>query len=435
MRVLLLADDCNPQLPSLPVVGYKLCRALGDRVEATVATQIRNRNAIDQAGFGACQVEYLDNSYIANPLFKFNRRIQGGQVVSWTTTMALKYPSTLAFEHEAWKRFGGDLKAGRFDLVHRVTPMSPTLPSPMARWSPVPFVLGPLNGGLRWPAQFRSELAKEREWLTYVRGAYRWLPYYGSTYRRSAAVLAGFDHTIADLPRSAQGRTINFAEVGYDPSLFGSSPRVPRRPGERLTLLYAGRLVPYKCPDVAIRVMAASPSLRRHRLRIVGDGHERPRLEAMVAEHGLSDCVEFVGKLDQAGVGREMRQADIFLFPTIRELGAGALVEAMACGLACAVVDYGAPASLIDASRGIKVPLGTKDEITQSLVSALEPLVEDPTRVAALGESARSYVETYYTWAARASFIIEVYRWVLGQRPDQPVFPLTSSGAVVGAGV
>lgn len=424
MRVLLLADDCNPDWPSLPVVGYKLCRAIGDQVEAVVATQIRNRDAIGRTGFGACEVVFLDNDYVAKPLYRFNRRLQGGEIVSWTTTMALKYPSTLAFDREVWKRFGGELKAGRFDVVHRVTPMSPTLPSLMARWSPVPFVLGPLNGGLKWPLQFRGELSREREWLTYVRGAYRWLPFYRSTYRRAAAVLAGFAHTMADLPASARDRTIDFAEVGYDPTLFGSPPRTARCPGEPLTLLFAGRLVPYKCPDVAVAVMAASPILRRHRLRIVGDGPERPRLEAMVRDHGLGDCVEFVGRLDQAGVGREMRAADLFLFPSIRELGAGALVEAMASGLACAVVDYGAPGSLIDEGRGIKAPLGTKEEIVRSLTGLLDRLVEDPERVVQLGAAARSYVEAHYTWEARARFIVEVYRWVLGQRVDQPVFPL-----------
>jgi glycosyltransferase involved in cell wall biosynthesis len=428
MRVLVLADSCNPDWPSLPVVGYKVCRSLGNDVEVVVATHVRNRENIERVGFGACEVVYLDNEYIAARMSRLSSLLRGGTSVNWTTNIAMNYPSYIAFEREVWRHFGKDLQAGRFDVVHRITPMSPTLPSPMAVWSPVPFVLGPLNGGLKWPPQFREELRREREWLTYVRQAYRYLPYHAKTYRHAAAIMAGFSHTIADLPGSVRDRTIDFAEVGFDPEVFAgaSSPRPPR---ERLTLLYAGRLVPYKCPDVAVRVMAASPLLRKHRLRIVGDGPDRSYLDQLVAEHNLQDCVEFVGRLDQAGVGQAMREADLFIFPSIRELGAGVLVEAMACGLPCAVVDYGAPGNLIDDTRGLRVPLDTKDEIVSSMAAGLEKLVQQPEKLAHLGATAQRYVETYYTWDARARFFVEVYKWVLGKRPDKPVFPDTLTPA------
>src|SRR5258708_25877932 len=112
------------------------------------------------------------------------------------------------FERRAWKTFGARLKAKEFDVVHRLTPMSPTLPSLLAGRSPVPFVLGPLNGGLKWPKEFGAELRREREWMTYFRSLYRVLPYTRSTYARASAVLAAFPHTVADVPRAAQARTI-----------------------------------------------------------------------------------------------------------------------------------------------------------------------------------------------------------------------------------
>lgn len=424
MRVLLLADSCNPEWPSLPVVGFKACRALGNHVETVVATHVRNRPNIERTGFDACEVAYLDNEYIAARMNRLGNFLRGGTSVNWTTNMAMSYPSYLAFEREAWKRFGNDLHDGRFDLVHRITPMSPTLPSPMAVWSPVPFVLGPLNGGLKWPPQFRAELSREREWLTHLRNVYRHLPYLQNTYKHASAILAGFSHTIADLPPQARDRVIDFAEVGYDPEVFQGTAS-PRPPQNRLTLLYAGRLVPYKCPDIAVSVMAASPILQKHRLRIIGDGPERPLMEKIVADHSLQHCVEFVGKTNQAGVCQAMREADIFIFPSIRELGAGVLVEAMACGLPCAVVDYGAPGTLVNADRGLKVPLGSKQDIIAAMTASLEQLVQSPQNIARLGSAAQNYVETYYTWDARARFTLEVYKWVLGQRQEKPAFPDT----------
>jgi glycosyltransferase involved in cell wall biosynthesis len=420
MRVLLLADDCNPNWPSLPVVGYKACRAIGDQVEAVVVTHVRNRAAIAETGMGRCRVEYVDNEYLAAPLYRLSRLLRGGDAVGWTTNVALAYPSYLAFEYEVWKRYRVDLSRGKFDLIHRVTPMSPTIPSPLAEWSEVPFVIGPLNGGLRWPNGFANELVREREWLVPLRKACRSLPYHRATYRKAAAILAAFPHTLDDLPPNSRPRIIPFPEVGIDPELFFGSPRQATE--GPVNFVFVGRLVPYKCPDVAVLAFARSPALQRHRLTIVGDGPERPRLEALVRENRLNACVTFLGSCPQTAVGGVMRRADVFVFPSIRELGAGVVVEAMASGLACVVVDYGAPGDLIAPDRGVKVPLGTKRDLIDRFAESMTSLAADRERTARLGSSARDYALTHFTWVEKARKTLEVYRWALHQRTVAPSF-------------
>jgi len=420
LRALLLADACNPEWPSLPVVGYKAALAIAEHADVAIATHVRNRPAIERAGAGRAEAVYLDNEYVARPLHRLAKWLRGGAEGSWTTVQALAYPSQIAFEHEAWKRFGRQLGAGEFDVVHRVTPMSPTLPSPLAKRSPVPFVLGPLNGGLPWPPGYGRELRREREYLSYVRALYRRLPYHRSTYEHAAVILAAFQHTLDDLPPSARPRAIDFPEVGIDPALFrGAEAREERG---SLTFLFAGRLVPYKCADVALAAFAASPALRAHRLVVVGDGPERGQLESFAAEHDLTGCVEFTGWQSQAEVGDWMRRADVFVFPSIRELGAGVVVEAMACGAVPVVVDYGGPGGLVTTDSGVRVPLAPKAALTGSFVSALEALTSDPGRRRELARRAQQRALEEYSWDAKARKTIEVYRYACGQRPDAPRF-------------
>jgi len=88
----------------------------------------------------------------------------------------------------------------------------------MAKWSPVPFLLGPINGGLPWPKHFTTELSREREWLSYFRNAYKLMPYYRSTYACSTGILAAFEHTITDLP-AAEIEDYQLSQ-SVDPDLF-----------------------------------------------------------------------------------------------------------------------------------------------------------------------------------------------------------------------
>ncbi|HAA27717.1 MAG TPA: hypothetical protein DCE56_08645 [Cyanobacteria bacterium UBA8553] len=289
----------------------------------------------------------------------------------------------------------------------------------MAKWSPVPFVLGPVLGALPWPKYFKVEMSREGEWMNYFRELHRWLPFYKSTYAHAAAILAAYDHTIADVPDAAKPRTINFSEGGVDPSKFTLPVRQKK---DKMTVLFVGRLVPFKMPEVLVRSFAASSILQQHKLIIVGDGPERPRLDRLVEEANLSECVEFTGTISQDRVGELMRECEIFGFPSIREQGGGVLTLAMMSGMTCVVVDYGGPALRVKSGCGVKVPLGDLDHLVKHFTQELEQLVVDPDRVINMGIAARRYTETYYSWDAKARKTLEVYNWVLGRQEKKPDF-------------
>jgi glycosyltransferase involved in cell wall biosynthesis len=419
MKVLCLSEDCNPDWTSLPIVAYNYAKALAKHTDLTLVTHIRNKPNIERVGLGTAKIVYIDNEWIASPLHKLATAVRGGKDSGWTIQMAMNYPGYIEFERLAFKRFKNELVQGAFDVVHRITPMTPTTPSPMAKWSPVPFVVGPLNGNLPWHAAFLAEQEREGEWLTSFRKAHKLLPYSGAMYSHSKAILAAFEHTIADVPPRDRGRTINFPEVGIEPSLF-ARPNRPKR--DRLTILFAGRLVPYKLPDVVVRAFAASTVLRQHRLVIAGEGAERAQIEAVIAEHGLADVVELRGHRPQAEVAQMMREAEIFAFPSIRELGAGVVIEAMACGMATVAVDYGGPAELVRPGCGIKIPLSDKAGLIGHFQTALERLVTNPDEIERLGLAAHEHAMAHYTWDAKALKTLEIYDWVLGRRQTRPDF-------------
>lgn len=417
-RVLVLADNCNPEWPSLPVVGYKYARSLAKVADVTVATHVRNRENIEKAGNIGAPVIYVDNEWLAAPMYKLARILRRGDQVAWSIQQIMNYLPYLEFERQALSMCRASLKAGEFDIVHRITPMSPTLPSYAAGRTGTPFVLGPLNGNLAWPAAFRKEQTREKERLRGLRNIYRYLPFARSAYRKSDAVLAAFSHTVDDMVFAKTGHVVMFPEIGFDSEVFNSRGRTPPFSGPGpYRFLYAGRLVPYKVPEAAIRAFATSDTLAAHRLDVIGDGPELGRLQTIVAEAGAEGRVIFHGRKTQEEVAEAMRQADAFVFPSIRELGAGVVIEAMASGAVTIVTGYGAPGDLAANGRGVVVPLGPLEALTDGFRVAMESCPTDPGGHAVLARAAEDYARSLYEWDTKATFTLRIYDAVLGKTP------------------
>jgi len=388
-----------------------------------LVTHIRNARNIEGIGLGKAKVIYINSERVARPFWKLSVALRRGTETGWLLDNAMAYPGQIAFEWRASKYFQKALQRGEFDLVHRVSPWSGIHPSFMATACPVPFLMGPINDNLPWPSESANVLKREMTGADFLGSLVLPLicrmPYQRSKCIRADGILACYEHTINGLPDAAKAKAVNFPEVGIAPRLFILSPRPRDVP---MTVLFVGRLVPLKLPDVVISAFATSSILRRHRLLIVGDGPERPRLERLVAENNLADSVKLTGFVPHAEVGRLMRQSDIFAFPSIHEMGGGVVIEAMACGLVCVVVDWGGPATLVGPERGVKVPVGNIAQLTKSFRHELEQLVMQPERITQLGLAAHRHATMHYTWDVKARKTLEVYRWMTGHRRRKPDF-------------
>ncbi|MBQ8394880.1 MAG: glycosyltransferase [Clostridia bacterium] len=107
---------------------------------------------------------------------------------------------------------------------------------------------------------------------------------------------------------------------------------------EPKSLLWAGRIIGWKHPEYAVEV---AKRLRADgydfTLRMIGVGEKEEEIRALIAEYGLSECVQMVGSVSPEEVRTEMEKSEIFLFTSDKEEGWGAVLsEGM--NSACAVV-------------------------------------------------------------------------------------------------
>jgi L-malate glycosyltransferase len=170
----------------------------------------------------------------------------------------------------------------------------------------------------------------------------------------------------------------------------------------RTYLLFVGRLHPVKSLDVVIRAL---PKVTDADLVVLGDGPERATLERLARTSGAGGRVHFAGASDR--VDMYLRAADAFVLPSSGEGMSNALMEAMACARPCVVTAaVGGAGELLDHDRGELVAHGDVD----AWAAALQRIVDDPSRAAALGDRAARHVRTTLSIDRTADQLAALYR-------------------------
>jgi glycosyltransferase involved in cell wall biosynthesis len=169
---------------------------------------------------------------------------------------------------------------------------------------------------------------------------------------------------------------------------------------------------------------AAAPLLRSDlaRFTVVGDGPERTRLEQLARSLGIENTVFFCGWLSHTEVLKHLRSADVFVFPSVRDNGAGVVFEALATGAVPVVVDFGGPGDIVHPKVGYKVPLTNEIDVVAQMEKILTELAHNRDRLEQLRRQGMAYVRECLTWDAKAQSVARVLRWVLrrGPKPDLP---------------
>ena len=423
IRVLVIAEAANPALTSVALIGWSLSSALGEVAEVHVATEIRNADEIAKHGWAPSFYTAFDNQKYQNTAFKLANLLRGGQSLGWTIYSALANMAYPQFEKKVWKHFKARLKAGEFDIVHRVTPLSPTSASPMAKWCKkigVPYICGPINGGLPWPKGYDSVRRKEREWLSYIRNMYKLQPAVRQVYRNASAIIAASLYTKEDIPCADPDKVVYLPENAIDQVRFPREPFLPAT--KRLRICFVGRLVPYKGADLVLKAASEMIQNNTAHLDIIGDGPQMPQLKAYIEKERLSHGVNLYGWVDHEKVSELLSESQIFAFPSIREFGGGVVLESMAKGLMPIIVDYGGPAELVPDATGIKIPLADPERLVNDMHNWFKELLANLDLLEGMRDSAQEYVYTNFTWEAKAAQILQIYKWVLGHESEKPDF-------------
>jgi len=285
------------------------------------------------------------------------------------------------------------LRREQFDVVHSHNTLAHFYATAAAKWAGVPVVINTQHGrgcGQSWKARLQFRLANLR------------------TDR-----IVGVSHDATELCRRDDPFSKRRMQViwnGIDLQRFAFSGPITQP-----VAMSVARLSPEK--DFATLLRATQLVVQEYpafRLRIVGDGRERSRLETLRQELGLERHVEFLG--ERHDVPQLLAQAGFFVSSSTSEGISLTLLEAMAIGLPIVATQVGGnPEIVLDGQTGRLVP----SQSPEQLAAAMRELLADPSLWSVYGALGRKRVEEQFDITHMVTQYEQLYRELLAsKRPN-----------------
>ena len=283
------------------------------------------------------------------------------------------------------------IRSARPDVVHCHNIAATVMAAPAARFSGVPCLISTRHGSATRNPRF------ERKFWLAARLCHR--------------VVAVSRAAAASLGVAAWSRPDKITVIlnGAESPDCAPSPRDPANLARPFTLLSVGRLHRAKDFPTLLRAIAlATSTLPSLRLWILGDGPERPRLEALIAELRIESHVRLLGA--RRDVGRWLEQADLFVLSSVSEGLPLALLEALAAGLPAVVTEVGGMPEVVQCcGSGVIVPPSQPEALARAILE----LARSPDRLRSLAARARQCYLRHFTLRRMAGDYSALYLHIL----------------------
>ncbi|HEY9064013.1 MAG TPA: glycosyltransferase family 4 protein, partial [Burkholderiaceae bacterium] len=340
IRVLIVAEHASARFGGEAALALHYFRVLRQRgIQVWLVTHARTRPELSNLFPDEMRIHYAEDTWLHRLLWRIGSRLP--DQISYFTTGFVARLSTQFAQRRIIRKL---VETEGIDVIHQPMPVSPREPSTIFGLG-APVVIGPMNGGMDYPPHFRKRRGYAERHLL---GLGRWFSQLMNRLlpgkRHAACLLVANERTEEALPKGLCPRVIRLVENGVDLGLWRSADAATGSlrsddGGAVVTFVFLGRLVGWKAVELLILAFAKARGRAPMRLRVIGDGTERARLEQVAREFnvlatGEADVgtVQFAGWMAQSDCARALQEADCLVLPSLLECGGAVVLEAMSMG-------------------------------------------------------------------------------------------------------
>ena len=181
-----------------------------------------------------------------------------------------------------------------------------------------------------------------------------------------------------------------------------------KKTDQTFNLVYVGNCVATRAIPLVFEALIES-KLENYKFTIVGAGPALKHWQDLAQRMRLEDRVVFAGRVAHEQLRTFYSQAEVLVFPALRDSGGSALLEAMARYLPVVCLDWGGPGEMIDMESGIKAPVTTPTATVRAFAEGLRRLSVDPGFRRALAVAARARAEKLFRWQSKRLLLEATY--------------------------
>lgn len=406
--VLLIAYACEPNKGSEPGVGWEWVKIISEIVgKVYVLTRKNNRKSIElEAKKIPSNIEFI--YYDLPKLLRFWKKGSRGV----RTYYYLWQIGGLLYIKKLLKK-----KLINFDIVHHVTFVNDWLPSFFVNLNK-PFIWGPIGSNNKFPVFLFErfiDFIQDR-----IRIFLQWLfrnfdPNFRKTVKKSSVIIGINDSVKKKIKLKELSKFYVIPAIGLDKfeNIYFDSFDISKN----LKILSVGRFIYIKNFPLTIRIFKRlNQIIPNSELWLIGTGQQKKFLKNLVNELNLTEKVKFLGWVQHKKVFELMKNADLFLFPSLED-GGMVVLEAMKFGLPVFCLNSGGPGKF-QPCENFKTNLNklNKEFIIEDLVKKIVKFVKNSGNYKDCEQSIlRHLTNEKILFSSKKKELIKIYSKVLSE--------------------
>jgi glycosyltransferase involved in cell wall biosynthesis len=304
-----------------------------------------------------------------------------------------------------------------FDLVHQTTFHTFRVPFRCVDLN-IPSVWGPIAGGESVPPGFYGILGKSR-WTERARAVFNRLCLYHPgvqrSFRKSSRIFVSNRTSLEFFPSRFHAKCRLVPPNASPDTVRQNLPERPVRAAEAPTrLLYVCNCVATRALPLVLEAMRrAGPSCF---LKVVGGGPSLEDWKRLARTLGMEAQVQFLGPQPKETLPRFYQEADLLVFPALRDSGGSALLEAMAQGIPVLCFPWGGPAEMVNEETGFLTGLQNPAQTIREIQSVITRLRQDPELGRRKARQAEAWAREHFSWDRKREILSQTYREIVAAK-------------------